>query len=250
MDSLSPFPTLPDWEQGWQPHPDQRQQFQRLYEQILTGNHQLNLTRITTAPDFWEKHLWDSLQGIHPWLMEESPDDLDLQALQPSRVIDIGTGGGFPGLPVAIASPTWQVSLLDATRKKVAFLETVAQTLALPNVETICDRAESLGQQPNHRQQYDLALIRAVGPASVCAEYALPLLRLGGMAVLYRGQWSPEEEQGLQTAIPQLGGSHLQTVHRITPYSRGTRHYVYLKKQQNTPDCFPRRSGIPTKRPL
>ncbi|PZD73877.1 Ribosomal RNA small subunit methyltransferase G [Acaryochloris thomasi RCC1774] len=252
MEISSRCPKLPqqDWLKilDWQPSPQQLEQFQNLYAQILQGNQQLNLTRITEAPDFWEKHLWDSLAGVRPWLVEESslpvvlPDDC--------RVIDIGSGGGFPGLPVAIACSAWQVSLLDATRKKMAFLETVAQALGLANVKVICDRAESLGQDPAHRQQYDLALIRAVGPASVCAEYALPLLKLRGIAVLYRGQWSEDEAGALRAALEQLGGEIVETRRFKLPVSGGERHYLYLQKQQETSQKFPRRVGLPVKRPL
>lgn len=252
MDISSPRPKLPeqDWLKtlGWQPSPQQLEQFQNLYTQILQGNQQLNLTRITEATEFWEKHLWDSLAGVWPWLVRESsllvalPDDC--------RVIDIGSGGGFPGLPVAVAFVAWQVSLLDATRKKMAFLETVAQALGLANVEIICDRAESLGHQPSHRQQYDLALIRAVGPASVCAEYALPLLKLQGIAVLYRGQWSEDEAEVLQMALEQLGGVIVSTRRFELPLSGGERHYIYVQKLQATPQKFPRRVGLPAKRPL
>jgi 16S rRNA (guanine527-N7)-methyltransferase len=259
MDILSLPPKLPnqDWLSalGWQPSPLQLQQFQDLYAHILRGNQQLNLTRITAAQDFWEKHLWDSLAGVLPWLVEAShlsgglPDALPHNC----RVIDIGSGGGFPGLPVAIAASEteflWQVSLLDATQKKMAFLETVAQALLLP-VDLICDRAESLGQNPNHRQQYDLALIRAVGPASVCAEYALPLLKLQGITVLYRGQWSQDEADVLQRALTQLGGEIVAVSHHQLPLSGGERHYIYLQKTQKTPQRFPRRVGIPAKRPL
>jgi 16S rRNA (guanine527-N7)-methyltransferase len=262
MDILSLPPKLPnqDWLStlGWQPSPLQLQQFQDLYAHILRGNQQLNLTRITEAQDFWEKHLWDSLAGILPWLVKESnlsgalPDDLP----HGCRVIDIGSGGGFPGLPVAIAKAAlesglpWRVSLLDATQKKMAFLETVTQVLGLLQVDMICDRAESLGQNPIHRQQYDLAFIRAVGPASVCAEYALPLLKLQGIAVLYRGQWSEGEANALQRGLAQLGGAIIAVSHRQLPLSGGERHYVYLQKEQKTPQRFPRRVGIPTKRPL
>ncbi|MEO0376629.1 MAG: 16S rRNA (guanine(527)-N(7))-methyltransferase RsmG [Cyanobacteria bacterium P01_A01_bin.17] len=252
METSSRCPKLPeqDWLQtlGWQPNQHQLEQFQNLYAQILQGNQQLNLTRITEAPDFWEKHLWDSLVGVRPWLVEES----SLSAVVPDdcRVIDIGSGGGFPGLPVAVAFSAWQVSLLDATRKKMAFPETVAQALGLANVEMICDRAESCGQDLVHRQQYDLALIRAVGPASVCAEYALPLLKLQGIAVLYRGQWSEDEADGLKVALEQLGGALVSVSRHQLPMSGGERHYVYLQKVQETPQRFPRRVGVPAKRPL
>ncbi|MGB7416104.1 MAG: 16S rRNA (guanine(527)-N(7))-methyltransferase RsmG, partial [Thermosynechococcaceae cyanobacterium] len=215
VDNISLTGSEQVWEEtlGWRPTAHPLEQFQALYTQILQGNQQLNLTRIIEGQDFWEKHLWDSLAGISPWLVGATPMPLPERC----RVIDIGSGGGFPGLPVAIAHPQWHISLLDATRKKMAFLATVALELGLANVGVICDRAESLGQDPAHRQQYNLALIRAVGPASVCAEYALPFLKVEGYAVLYRGQWSEEEAEGLSSALEALGGAIVSTRRCLLP---------------------------------
>lgn len=229
---------------AWQPDEQQRSQFQKLYAAILVGNQQLNLTRITEPQEFWEKHLWDSLSGVKPFLGEtESP-------ATPLRVIDIGTGAGFPGVPAAIALPHWQLTLLDSTRKKVAFLEGLIQDLQLGNARTWVDRVEAAGHHPRHRQHYDLALVRAVAAAAVCAEYALPLLKVGGQAVLYRGQWSEEEAESLHGAIAQLGGN-LETVEAFTtPLTQSVRHCLYLRKTAATHPQFPRPVGIPTHKPL
>ena len=200
-------PLLPEmtdlWQHmNWQPSAAQQLQFQRLYELILEGNRQLNLTRITDPLEFWEKHLWDSLRGIAPLLssIEALPNSASL------RAIDIGTGAGFPGIPVAIALNHWTVTLLDSTRKKITFLQTLLTQLSIQNAHTVIGRAEEVGQMPQYRQTYDLALVRAVGSASVCAEYTLPLLKIGGLAVLYRGHWTSEEQQALPSAVEQLGG--------------------------------------------
>lgn len=242
------------WQQTlhWQPHPVQQGMLQQLYAEIVAANRSLNLTRITDPQDFWEKHLWDSLLGLYPWLGEEAaagvPDWITGAAIQ--QVIDIGTGGGFPGLPAAIARSDWQVTLLDATRKKIAFLADLSQRLGLDQVTAIADRAEALGHHPQHRQRYDLALIRAVGPASVCAEYALPLLQVGGVAVLYRGQWSEAEATTLQRVVPCLGGEEIWVFPSTTPYTQGVRHCVFIQKGKPTPDSFPRSTGVPSKQPL
>lgn len=235
----------------WMPSDQQQRQFLRLYDLILEANQQFNLTRITEPADFWEKHLWDSLQGVAQWLDPSSLDQPEVSGLsQIQRVIDIGTGGGFPGIPVAIARPDWQVTLLDSTRKKVNFLQSLCQTMGLEQVKAICDRAEAVGQMAQQRETYDLALIRAVGSASACAEYALPLLKVGGVAVLYRGQWSAEEAETLQPAVQRLGGQ-LQSVEQFqTPLTQGIRHCVYLEKVATTPVEFPRAVGIPAKAPL
>lgn len=256
MSSQSTEPSLPAaparWHDtlGWCPGPVQQQQFQGLYAGILQGNQQMNLTRITEPTDFWEKHLWDSLSGLWPWLQPQEQQPVWGAALAVERVIDIGTGAGLPGLPAAIALPHWQITLLDSTQKKVRFLATLAQDLELGRVQAIADRAETLGRQPAHRNHYDLALLRAVGPATTCAEYALPLLRVGGVAVLYRGQWSKAENQSLSQALALLGGQILAVRPWQTPLSHSMRHCVYLQKSQPTPDTFPRATGIPAKQPL
>ena len=284
----------------WQPTATQQAQLQQLYAQILAGNRQFNLTRITEPAEFWEKHLWDSLSGIAPWLTvpianpaldatpTATPDtaataaagsapvtasiaasesastpDPSTTEIAPEitpdnawqhrpiqRVIDIGTGGGFPGLPVAIARPDWQVTLLDSTRKKVNFLHSVVEHMGLTPVETCCDRAEIVGRQKAHRYSYDLALIRAVAAAPVCAEYALPLLTVGGVAVLYRGQWTTSELMALDMATRQLGGFIRATVPLETPLTQGVRHCIYVEKIEKTPRAFPREVGVPAKFPL
>ncbi|MGF1499473.1 MAG: 16S rRNA (guanine(527)-N(7))-methyltransferase RsmG [Elainellaceae cyanobacterium] len=253
-------PLLPDhaslWQAtlGWQPSPAQQAQFQRLYHGILAGNQTLNLTRITAPDEFWEKHLWDSLSGIRPLLPDaaapETASPPEPVTPAPVRVIDIGTGAGFPGLPVAIAHPHWTMTLLDATRKKIAFLEKLVVTLGLENIACLADRAEALGQQSDQRATYDLALVRAVAPAPVGVEYALPLLKVGGAAVLYRGQWSALETDELRPVVQRLGGE-VQTIEQLqTPLTGGDRHLIHLQKVASTPAEFPRAIGIPAKQPL
>ena len=230
---------------NWQPTAAQQLQFQRLYELVLEGNRQLNLTRITEPLEFWEKHLWDSLRGIAPLLSIETPQNgASLQA------IDIGTGAGFPGIPVAIALNHCTVTLLDSTRKKIAFLQTLLTDLSIQNANTAISRAEEVGQMPQYRQIYDLALVRAVGSASVCAEYALPLLKIGGLAVLYRGHWTSEEQEALPSAVEQLGGIVESIEEFTTPLSQSVRHCLYLRKIASTSVEFPRPTGVPTQYPL
>lgn len=234
----------------WQPSLLQEQQFQQLYGLILAGNQQLNLTRITEPIEFWEKHLWDSLRGIFPQQNPSLLTGIGDPHASVFKAIDIGTGAGFPGIPVAIAQPTWQVTLLDATRKKVTFLNSLLTTLDLQNVKGIVDRVEQTGQQPHQREHYELALVRALGSASVCAEYALPLLKLRGVAVLYRGQWTDEDTAILEPALAQLGGTIALIESFKTPISQSDRHCLYLQKIAPTPPEFPRAIGIPTQKPL
>jgi 16S rRNA (guanine527-N7)-methyltransferase len=230
------------WRQtlNWQPSIEQQRQFQQLYEGIREGNQRLNLTRITQPEEFWEKHLWDSLRGIARFLQESVP----------YKAIDIGTGAGFPGLPVAIAQPNWSITLLDSTRKKMDFLNFLLDTLKLSNAHTLVGRVEAIGQEKKYRENYDLALVRAVAEAGVCAEYALPLLKLGGVAVLYRGQWTDAERRSLQPVASLLGGTieHIEAF--STPLTGGERHCLYLRKVFPTPEQFPRAIGIPVQKPL
>lgn len=246
MTDRSPLPTPTDLWQAtlqWQPPEDLQARFDQLYGAIVAINQTLNLTRITSPEDFWEKHLWDSLQGVVPGLGEDT-------AAAPLSVIDIGTGGGFPGLPLALAFPHWRVTLMDATRKKIAALQQVSEALGLDNVHFLAERVEQVAHQPIYRESFDLALLRAVGPTNTCAEYALPLLRLGGQAILYRGQWLAQEEDDLRAILPRLGGQWNRVQAMTTPITQGVRHNVWIDKVSRTPDKFPRLPGIPAKSPL
>lgn len=238
--------TLPEMTQiwqltlQWQPSEAQQQQFESLYTEILAGNRQLNLTRITSPEDFWEKHLWDSMVGVSDWFSQDIP----------LRVVDIGTGAGFPGIPVAIAFPHWQLTLLDSTRKKIAFVQHLAQKLNIDNVITIGDRVEKLGQQKAYREKFDLALIRAVATASVCAEYAIPMVKIGGVVVLYRGHWQDEETKDLSDTLVKLG-AEIEAIKKIhTPITDSVRHCIYLRKLKKTSSKYPRDVGIPAQQPL
>jgi 16S rRNA (guanine527-N7)-methyltransferase len=278
-------PMLPEmrelWQQtlAWQPTEIQQARFQQLYAQILAGNHQLNLTRITEPTEFWEKHLWDSLRGVRQFFQgsgvrgqgsgEEredaensvQPSTFNLQPSPPHpaphtshsipiRAIDIGTGTGLPGVAVAIAQPSWHVTLLDSTRKKIQFLDHLLEVLEIPNGNTLVDRVEAIGQQASHRQTYDIALVRAVAAAPICAEYALPLLKLNGLAILYRGQWTAAETTALEPVAKLLGGT-IEAIEAFkTPLTEGDRHCLYLRKTAPTPSEFPRAVGIPTQKPL
>lgn len=229
------LPPMTDvWQQtlNWQPTIEQQQLFQQLYECILEGNQQLNLTRITEPVDFWEKHLWDSLRGIWSPIVGNESDESDGKSdVEPRlvKVIDIGTGAGFPGLPTAIAFPHYSVTLLDSTRKKITFLESLVNKLGIKNATSLTGRAEVIAQQLQHRQAYDIALLRAVAPAPVCANYALPLLKTGGLAILYRGHWTDEETTDLKLVVEQLGGVIESIKSFTTPITNSVRHCLYLR---------------------
>jgi 16S rRNA (guanine527-N7)-methyltransferase len=248
MNSESPIPLelLPQsidlWQStlDWCPDSDRQNKFQQLYSQTIAANRQFNLTRITQVDEFWEKHLWDSIRGIKDLIL--STEKISL--------VDIGTGAGFPGLPIAIIKPDWQVDLVDSTTKKINFVRSTSAELKLTNTNGITDRIESLGRNRFNRETYQLATIRAVASASVCAEYALPLVKVGGSVILYRGNWTEEESASLAVAVSQLGGEIAKVDRFTTPLTDSLRHCIWLSKITRTPAEFPRDIGIPSQSPL
>jgi len=239
------------WEEtlNWKPSAQQQRRFQRLYELILEGNRQLNLTRITDPEDFWEKHLWDSLRGIK-FLVSEGEEKGKGIDNKNQEIIDLGTGAGFPGIPTGITVDNCTINLVDSTNKKINFIDSILPKLNLNNVRATTCRAEEIGRDSKHRETYDIALIRAVASASACAEYALPLLKQGGLAVIYRGSWTKEENTNMENAVQQLGGI-IESIEQFnTPLSKGDRHCLYLRKIASTPAKFPRAVGVPAHRPL
>ncbi|MDY6897478.1 MAG: 16S rRNA (guanine(527)-N(7))-methyltransferase RsmG [Cyanobacteriota bacterium] len=255
--TISCLPKMMDiWEEtlNWKPSSQQQIQFQRLYELILEGNRQLNLTRIIDPEDFWEKHLWDSLRGIRFLISEgkgrkegeEGEEGVDNKI----KIIDLGTGAGFPGIPTGITVDNCTINLVDSTKKKTNFIDSILPKLNLNHVWATTCRAEQIGKDSKHRETYDIALIRAVASASACAEYALPLLKPGGLAVIYRGSWTQEENINMENAVQQLGGI-IESIEQFnTPLSKGDRHCLYLRKVKSTPEKFPRSVGVPSRNPL
>ncbi len=219
----------------WQPTPLQQEQFQRLYGLILAGNHQMNLTRITAPTEFWEKHLWDSLRAIAPLLSPNTHQlALSFAADQHIQGIDIGTGAGFPGVPVALSLqpiyPQIRFTLLDATQKKINFLQQIISLMDLDYLTAQVGRAEAIYLWPDAQAKYDLGLIRAVAKAEVCLAYVLPFLSTGGWAILYRGYWTTEEERALIKVTKKLGGKIEGIEAFKTPLSQSTRHCIYIQK--------------------
>jgi len=208
---------------GWQPNLTQQKLFDQFYQQILIGNQQFNLTRIIEVTDFWEKHLWDSLRGIKTLL--DTPE-------VPRKVIDIGTGAGFPGVPIAIALPKTQVVLLDSTHKKLKFIDQVISDINLPNTTTLLGRAEQINNQVNHRHQYDVVTIRAVAKIELCVQYSLPFLSPDGVAILYRGNWTEEEADQLEKILPKYKAKITNITSFTTPITNSQRHCIYIQRDQ------------------
>lgn len=235
---------LPIYEQLWQnttnwiPSKEQEKLWQELYNEILVINKHLNLTRITTTEEFWEKNLWDSLAPIVEYDLTDK------------KIIDIGTGGGFPGLPIAMAFPEVKLTLMDSVAKKIKFINEFSQKLNLKNIETLVNRVEIIGQDQNHRKQYDFALIRAVAEISVCLEYSLPLLKIGGIAILYRGNLTEEERAITEKISHKLGGKVVKITNKNTPIQNHIRHCIYIEKVKLTSKKYPRGVGKPVTLPL
>jgi 16S rRNA (guanine527-N7)-methyltransferase len=207
--------------------------------ELLLWNERFNLTAIRDSEEVRIKHFLDSLTCTQA--MRESPC---------RRLIDIGTGAGFPGLVLKIAYPSVQLTLVESVGKKADFCRHVVQKLGLDHVDVVQDRAESVGQLPTHREQYDWGVARAVASLPVLAEYLLPFVRVGGSMLAMKGESGPAESHASEHALQMLGG-HLRQLLPVTlPGVAEERYLVIIDKVAATPARFPRRVGIPAKRPL
>ena len=210
------------------------------YEQaLLMWNANVNLTAIRSSEQIRIKHFLDSLTCLP--VMREMPME---------RVIDIGSGAGFPGLPLKIICPAIQLTLVESVGKKADFCRHIAQTLGLENVNVLQDRAESIGQMAAHRQQYDWAVARAVAVLPVLVEYLLPLVRVGGAMLAMKGEGAPAEVHSAEHATHLLGGRLRKLIPITLPGVVEERYLVVIDKIAATPDSYPRRVGVPTKKPL
>jgi 16S rRNA (guanine527-N7)-methyltransferase len=220
--------------------PEQVQAFAVYQRELILWNERINLTTVKDPEEVQVKHFLDSLSCLR--IVDTfSPD---------ARCIDIGTGAGFPGLPLKIVRPSMRLTLLESVGKKARFLEHMVKTLGLRDVDVVHGRAEELGRHAEYREMFDVALARAVAQMAVLVEYALPLLRIGGIFVAQKGAEVGEEVEAAQPAMRLLGG-RLQELRAVSlPGIGGPRHLVVVEKVDSTPERYPRRAGIPTKRPL
>ena len=211
----------------------------RYEEELIEWNQQLNLTAIDQPGKIRIKHFLDSLTCLKA--MRDTPMD---------RVVDVGAGAGFPGLPLKIVCPPMRLTLVESVGKKASFCQHVVDTLGLENVTVLAERAEVVGTLPEHRERYDWALARAVAALPVLAEYLLPLVQIGGRVLAMKGESGPAEAHASERAFQLLGG-HLRQLLPVTlPGVEEQRYLVVIDKVAATPDRFPRRVGIPSKRPL
>jgi 16S rRNA (guanine527-N7)-methyltransferase len=213
--------------------------FARYQELLLEWNQHINLTAITDPAGIQVRHFLDSLSCT-----------LAMTYRPGQWLVDVGTGAGFPGIPLKIYYPDLRLTLVESVAKKARFLTAVVAELGLVQVDIVTERAELLGQNPEHRERYDWVVARAVAEMRVLVEYLLPLCRPGGHVLAQKGGGAPEETAAAVRAITLLGGAlpRYQTIQ--LPGLADAHHLVIIEKQTPTPPQFPRRTGIPSKRPL
>ena len=220
---------------------EQIEQFLQYYEMLVEKNKVMNLTGITEYEEVIQKHFLDSLS-----LIRVIPDI----ASQKLTVIDLGTGAGFPGIPLKIAFPELDITLMDSLNKRILFLQEVIDALGLKKVSAVHGRAEEMASNATHRQQYDLCVSRAVSNLAVLTEYCLPFVKKGGLFVAYKSADSDAEIQEGKKAISILGGKLTSVDKFQLPDSDLRRALVCIKKVKDTPKKYPRKAGTPAKLPL
>ncbi len=222
--------------------PHQLDQFALYTELLQEGNRRANLTTITDPEQAQVRHYLDSLTAV--LAIPRWPDGM--------RVVDIGAGAGFPGVPLKIAFPGIRLTLAESVGKKTAFMHDLVNRLALQDVETLTIRAEELGRAEGHRGQYDVVLARGVASMSVLVEYGLPLCKGHGRLLAWKGADGPAEAESAAEALAELGGkiAGLHSVNALSPPLPANRWIISVEKVRRTPGRYPRRVGTPAKQPL
>ena len=225
---------------GLIPEPHVLAQFMQYKDLLLTWNEKMNLTAITEDRDVIIKHFLDSLTVM---------SCLDKPGA-PLRVVDVGTGAGFPGIPFQIMNPQAHVVLLDSLNKRITFLKEAAQELGLPHLTCVHMRAEEAGKQPDYRDAFDICFSRAVARLSVLTEYCLPLVKVGGRFIAMKGPDTVQEIAEAQPAIKALGGKIADVKTVLLPHSEINHTLIVIKKIRQTPPKYPRNAGLITKNPI
>ena len=221
---------------------EQMQQFADYYRLLVETNEHVNLTRITEKDEVYLKHFYDSITGAFAEPRLES-EELTL--------CDIGAGAGFPSLPLKIAFPQLKVTIVDSLNKRIAFLEDLVANLGITDVTLIHDRAETFSAKNSpYREKFDIVTARAVARLSVLSELCLPAAKVSGEFIAYKASAAPEELQQGGTAIKQLGGKVQKTVTLTLPGTDEERNIIVIDKIKATPKKYPRRPGLPSKKPI
>lgn len=214
---------------------EQLNQFYDYMQLLLEWNEKMNLTAITNPDDVIKKHFIDSIT-IKKYINEEK------------NLIDVGTGAGFPGIPLKIVDKTIKITLLDSLNKRINFLNEVIEKLELKDVKTIHSRAEEYAKKEN-RESYDVAVSRAVADLPILLEYLMPYVKLNGICICMKGPKAEEELERSKKAIEILGGK-IEKVEKITIDETMERNIIIIRKIKNTPSKYPRKAGMPTKNPI
>jgi len=216
---------------------EQLEQFFDYMNLLIEWNEKMNLTAITDPEEIILKHFIDSIT-----ILKEIKDY--------SKVVDVGTGAGFPGIPLSIMNPTLKITLVDSLNKRLIFLQEVVNRLKLKNIEIVHARAEEFGQNKKYRESFDIATSRAVANLSTLVEYLLPLVKVGGICICMKGSEVEEELKDSKKAIQILGGE-IESIDEFTlPGSDIKRNIVIIKKIDKTPNRYPRKPGTPSKEPI
>ncbi len=227
---------------------EQLERFQLYYDELVRRNEQINLTSVIEYEAVQIRHFLDSLTLASPVLRGDLPDKpFDLAR---GSLIDIGAGAGFPGLPLKILYPEMGLTLVESVGKKAVFLSEVAAKLGFQDIQVLTERAEEVGQMPEHREKYAIATGRAVAALAVLAEYCLPLVKIGGLFIAPKKGEIAAEIEAAQKAFTMLGGKIRTTPEFQLPSEEDKRKLIIVEKFSETPQNYPRRTGIPTKRPL
>ena len=211
----------------------------RYEKELVEWNHKFNLSAIRDVESIRTKHFLDSFSCVLAW-----------KASPPDRLIDVGTGAGFPGLPLKILYPNLKLTLVESVGKKAKFCQHIVDALSLKNVDVIHARAEEVGQDSKHREKYDWAAARAVANLSELSEYLLPLVKIGGAMLAQKGESGPAEAQTAENAMKLLGGKLKQLIPVNLPGVTDNRYLIVVEKVAATPPKYPRKPGIPAKQPL
>lgn len=217
----------------------QKEKFMTYYKLLKKWNSFMNLTAIIEFDDVMKKHFVDSVSLIKAVDLKEE-----------LNVIDIGTGAGFPGIPLKIVFPNLKITLLDSLNKRIQFLDEVIDVLDLENIESIHGRAEDYAKQDKFREQYDLCVSRAVANMTTLSEYCLPFVKVGGKFISYKSEKLTEELEQAKKAIDILGGKVNSQVEFHLPDSDIYRNLFVIDKISATPNKYPRKAGLPSKEPL
>ena len=220
----------------------QKQQFAIYYRFLITVNRHLNLTSIVKEPEVYLKHFYDSITPARY-----------IEKLRHHRwsICDVGAGAGFPSLPLKIVFPQLRITIIDSLNKRIKFLQRLVQKLRLTGVQLHHARAEVFGgQRSPYRERYDLVIARAVARMNVLSEFCLPLVRIGGEFVAMKSVQAPDELKQARGAIKLLGGRLLDDYFLKLPISRDARRIIVIRKQKRTPGKYPRRAGVPNRKPL